>query len=97
MNEEEKRLEVKKIDFIAGFKSLCFKSRYSLRLEEIVLISKDKYDPSEPVLPVHENSISEIIFDLTKLKLQLFTSKKLNIQPELIMMLVSEGLRLKMY
>ena len=48
---------------------MYFNSRYKIHLNEIILISKDKFDPSEAILPPESNNTMELNFELPRLTL----------------------------
>ena len=48
---EEKRTKVRESEFVSAFLKHFYKVRYKAHLEEIQLLSKDKFDPSKAVLP----------------------------------------------
>lgn len=67
---------VRQINFAAAFIRMFYTSRYNIHMEEIVLLSKDKFDPSQAILPVSDNSTMELSFDLPRVTIQVFEGGK---------------------
>ncbi len=67
MSFDEKRAVEKQAKFVRAFLRQFYRSRYNLRLEEIVLVSKDMYDPSKPLITPEDNSTMDINFALPQL------------------------------
>ncbi len=54
LSEEEnndRKARMKQISFATAFLKMFYKSRFALYMQEIVLLSQDKYDPGEAILP----------------------------------------------
>jgi hypothetical protein len=65
--EDEKRSIERGAKFVRAFLRQFQTSRFKLRLEEIVLISKDMYDPSKPLITPENNSTMDLNFELPQL------------------------------
>ena len=66
-------------------------------MQEIVLVSKDKFDPSEAIVPPQANSTMDLRFELPRLSLQLFSSKSTVGKPKILLHLVIEGISVSLY
>jgi hypothetical protein len=88
ISDDEKRAIEKGAKFVRAFLRQFYSSRFKLRLEEIVLISKDMYDPSKPLITPESNSTMHLNFELPQLMIQVFSSKNEQSRADILLHLV---------